>query len=157
MQTCPNCKSSEPDAAVMCGLCGHLFVVKPRPMPVAPAVKPTAKQRWQAMRDKLYRFTFGEPKQLVIGTMACPVCKREVSIHAKSCPGCGDPLRKHGLTRAHNNVSRSWAIVGGCFYFAAKGWWKSAVLAFMLALATAGISWLFVGLFAQGFVDYVEA
>lgn len=42
-----------------------------------------------------------------------------------------------------------WSLLFGPIYFAVKGIWTHAVVAFVLACATAGISWLFYPFFAK--------
>ena len=45
-----------------------------------------------------------------------------------------------------------WTFVFGPFYFAQKGIWRHVVLSAMVALFTAGISWLFYPFFAESIV-----
>jgi hypothetical protein len=45
-----------------------------------------------------------------------------------------------------------WTLIFGCFYFAAKGIWTHFVVGFLLALFTAGISWLVYPFFARSIV-----
>jgi hypothetical protein len=48
------------------------------------------------------------------------------------------------------NVSNAglWCFLFGCFYLAYKGVWGHAILAFILACCTCGISWLIYPFFA---------
>lgn len=46
-----------------------------------------------------------------------------------------------------------WCLLFGCIYFAIKGIWTHAVAAFLLALLTAGFSWLVYPFFARGIVE----
>jgi hypothetical protein len=41
-----------------------------------------------------------------------------------------------------------WCLLFGCIYFAVKGVWTHAIAALLLALVTAGISWLVYPFFA---------
>jgi hypothetical protein len=45
-----------------------------------------------------------------------------------------------------------WCLLFGCFYLAYKGAWMPAVLAFVLAFLTVGISWLIFPFFARNLV-----
>jgi hypothetical protein len=45
-----------------------------------------------------------------------------------------------------------WCLLFGCFYFAIKGVWGHALIAFVLALITGGLSWLIYPFFAKGIV-----
>jgi hypothetical protein len=46
-----------------------------------------------------------------------------------------------------------WCLLFGCFYFMAKGIWSHAVIAFLLAAPTLGLSWLIYPFFASGIVE----
>jgi hypothetical protein len=46
-----------------------------------------------------------------------------------------------------------WCLLFGCVYFAAKGIWTHAVAALLLALLTAGLSWLVYPFFARQIVE----
>jgi|GEM_PF-6192740 len=50
------------------------------------------------------------------------------------------------------NTPCLWCLLFGCFYFAAKGCWGHAALAFLLALPTSGLSWLVYPFFAGDIV-----
>lgn len=45
-----------------------------------------------------------------------------------------------------------WTLLFGCFYFAHKGNWTHAFISGVLAIGTAGISWLFYHFFAEKFM-----
>ncbi len=42
-----------------------------------------------------------------------------------------------------------WTLLFGCFYMAYKGAWIMAVVSFVLAVFSAGFSWLFIPFFAK--------
>jgi hypothetical protein len=46
-----------------------------------------------------------------------------------------------------------WCLLFGCFYFLAKGIWGHAIIAFLLAAPTLGLSWLIYPFFASGIVE----
>lgn len=46
-----------------------------------------------------------------------------------------------------------WCRLFGCIYFAVKGIWTHAVAALLLALLTAGLSWLVYPFFARSIVE----
>jgi hypothetical protein len=46
-----------------------------------------------------------------------------------------------------------WCLLFGCIYFAVRGVWTHAVGAALLAIFTAGISWLIYPLFARQIVE----
>lgn len=46
-----------------------------------------------------------------------------------------------------------WTLLFGCFYFAYKGVWRHAVIAFFLAFPTALLSWLVYPFFSHGIID----
>ena len=46
-----------------------------------------------------------------------------------------------------------WCFLFGCIYFAVKGIWTHAVVGFLLAIFTAGVSWLIYPFFARGAVE----
>ena len=48
-------------------------------------------------------------------------------------------------------VDGAWfyTLIFGCFYLGYKGAWMAAILAFLAALLTAGISWLVLPIFAD--------
>ena len=46
-----------------------------------------------------------------------------------------------------------WCLLFGCFYFAYKGVWSHAVIAFFLACVTAGLSWLIYPFFARQIIE----
>jgi hypothetical protein len=46
-----------------------------------------------------------------------------------------------------------WVLVFGFFYFAVKGIWSHAVISLVLAICTAGISWLIYPFFASGILE----
>ena len=52
-------------------------------------------------------------------------------------------------------VGTPWicCLLFGCIYFAVRGIWTHAVAALLLALLTAGVSWLVYPLFARGIVE----
>ncbi|WP_415774668.1 hypothetical protein [Paraburkholderia sp. J11-2] len=83
----------------------------------------------------------------------CRGCGREIHESALACPQCGAPQIPQKKTR---DVSALWTFVFGFFYFLAKGWIKSAVVALILAACTFGVTWLVIPFFAQRFVDAVE-
>lgn len=45
-----------------------------------------------------------------------------------------------------------WTLLFGCFYFMFKGIWVHALISFVLAIITGGISWLIYPFFAGGIV-----
>jgi hypothetical protein len=45
-----------------------------------------------------------------------------------------------------------WTLIFGFIYFAVKGIWTHAVISFVLAVATAGLSWIAYPFFANGIV-----
>lgn len=47
------------------------------------------------------------------------------------------------------NHSGFWTLVFGCFYFARHGAWGFALIAFVTALFTCGISWLIFPFFGK--------
>jgi hypothetical protein len=73
--------------------------------------------------------------------------------------GAGAMVRATGGTGIFRNPSNAyvekvshagiWCLLFGCFYLAYKGAWMPAVLAFFLALVTAGISWIIFPFFAR--------
>ncbi|MFL5330706.1 MAG: DUF2628 domain-containing protein [Gemmataceae bacterium] len=99
-------------------------------------------------------FDFGQPRPY--GLMECPTCEHEVSIRAIVCPGCGEPLAARGITRSGRTVSGLWTFVFGFFYFAYKGWWKSALAFCALCFFTGFFALLIVPFTAQRFVDAIE-
>jgi hypothetical protein len=46
-----------------------------------------------------------------------------------------------------------WTLLFGVFYFAVKGIWAHAAIAFICAFFTFGISWLIYPFFARGIVE----
>ena len=42
-----------------------------------------------------------------------------------------------------------WVLLFGCFYFVIKGVWRHALVSFLCALFTGGISWLIYPFFAS--------
>jgi len=46
-----------------------------------------------------------------------------------------------------------WTLLFGCFYFAYKGIWRHFVIAFFVAILTAGISWLIYPFFASRIIQ----
>lgn len=52
----------------------------------------------------------------------------------------------------------AWTLLFGCFYFAAKGIWRHAIIGFFAAIFTVGISWLIYPFLAGGIVraDYLR-
>ena len=46
-----------------------------------------------------------------------------------------------------------WCLLFGCIYFAVKGIWTHAVAALLLALLTAGFSWLVYPFFTRSIVE----
>jgi len=51
-----------------------------------------------------------------------------------------------------SSVPWLWTFLFGFFYFALKGIWRHAVIGFLLALITFGMSWLIYPFFANGIV-----
>lgn len=45
-----------------------------------------------------------------------------------------------------------WCLLFGIFYFLAKGVWGHAIISLILAMCTAGISWLIYPFFAKGII-----
>ena len=45
-----------------------------------------------------------------------------------------------------------WTLLFGVFYFAVKGIWRHAFIAFLLAFFTVGLSWLIYPFFANNIV-----
>ena len=88
--------------------------------------------------------------------LPCPSCGRQVSIRAKVCPGCGDPLGARGATKSGREVSIPLTFLFGCIYFMCKGWFKAAIGALVLVILTAGFAWLVIPIFAEKFVDSIE-
>lgn len=65
-----------------------------------------------------------------------------------------NPMNKYEI-----NISNSflWCFLFGSLYFAYKGVWGHAILSFILALFTCGISWLIYPFFAErAIVDYYQ-
>lgn len=50
------------------------------------------------------------------------------------------------------NYAFLWCLLFGCLYFAVKGIWGHAVVALVLAIGTAGFSWLVYPFFAKSIV-----
>ena len=48
-----------------------------------------------------------------------------------------------------------WCLIFGCFYLGYKGAWGPAVIAFLLACVTFGLSWLIFPFFAKGLIRTV--
>ena len=110
----------------------------------------------------------------------CSECKNEISDKAASCPHCGAPvvrertrgaafvvnerstqadpatalIFRHPKTKQIVNITQvpSWVLLFGFFYFAVKGIWTHAVASALLAIVTAGISWLVYPFFAKQIV-----
>lgn len=98
----------------------------------------------------------------------------------QTCPHCGAPLARerprgsafvvneraaaidpqksvifrHPKTHQVIDITQSpsWVLLLGFFYFAAKGIWTHAVISALLAIGTAGISWLVYPFFAKKIV-----
>ena len=51
-----------------------------------------------------------------------------------------------------SSVPFLWCLLFGCLYFAVKGIWSHVFISFVLALCTAGISWLIYPFFARSIV-----
>ena len=97
--------------------------------------------------------------------ITCKECNNQVSDQAISCPRCGAPIApqlasvapssatvfRHPSSGETVNISDSWAwvLLFGCVYFAVKGVWTHAAASLLLALVTAGFSWLVYPFFAR--------
>ncbi len=46
-----------------------------------------------------------------------------------------------------------WCLLFGCFYFAYKGAWMLAVMAFILTWSTCGLAWLIFPFFARELIE----
>jgi len=57
---------------------------------------------------------------------------------------------------AQEQVSWVWTLIGGSIYFLVKGWWKAALVSFVIAVFTGGLSWFVIPFFAQSFVHSIE-
>ena len=96
---------------------------------------------------------------------ACKECGSQVSDQAANCPKCGAPVApqlakvapasatvfKHPSTGETADIKGSWVwvLLFGCAFFAYKGVWTHAVASLILAIATAGFSWLLYPFFAR--------
>ena len=58
---------------------------------------------------------------------------------------------QNGFTEAVNGAGL-WCFLFGALYFAYKGIWSHAVISFVAALCTCGISWLVYPFFASGII-----
>ena len=58
--------------------------------------------------------------------------------------------KANGHTEQISGLTWLWALLFGSIYFAVKGVWKHAVVSFILALCTMGISLLIYPFFAKG-------
>ena len=59
---------------------------------------------------------------------------------------------KNGHIEEISKVTWLWQFLFGTFYFMYKGIWKHAIIAFVLALCTMGISHFIYPFFAKGIV-----
>jgi len=92
--------------------------------------------------------------------VACPECSKEISDKAQSCPNCGAPQeKKQNLETVENSahdVSFAWTLLFGAFYLWYKGWFKSGLVAIVIAFVSGGFGWLIVPFFAKQLVNYFE-
>ena len=54
------------------------------------------------------------------------------------------------------DVSPLWTLLGGYFYFFARGWWKAGLAALFLNFFTGLLAWFVLPFVAQSFVDALE-
>lgn len=78
----------------------------------------------------------------------CIECGGRVSEKAAKCPSCGVPQLKE--------VSILWTLLFGCFYFFAKGWIKTGLVALLLSSCTFGLAWFVIPFFASKMVNAIE-
>ena len=101
--------------------------------------------------------------------VGCAECGNQVSDKATSCPKCGAPLAaqlhaasdpqnallfadpRSGQTVSLENAA-AWTLLFGPLYFAKREIWTHALLSSVLAIATAGFSWLAYPFFARSIV-----
>lgn len=55
----------------------------------------------------------------------------------------------NGHTESVSGLTWLWVLLFGCIYFAVRGVWRHVVAGFLLAVCTAGLSWLIYPLFAN--------
>jgi len=93
----------------------------------------------------------------------CPHCLSVIRIKRESLNAVPPELRKrktavrctHFKNPANGHIETVygdvWIVVllFGCFYFIAKGIWTHAVIGFLAALLTCGVSWLIYPAFAE--------
>jgi len=163
---CVKCKAQVNPAASFCHKCGaDQRSPSRRPVPTGTDTVPprTCKNCQGALgssdpfcskcgADQRDETTAGEPP----GMKPCPTCGREVSVRAKTCPHCAEPLAAVGFAKTEKRVDWLLTLLFGCFYFLWKGWYKAALVSLGIALLTGGLSWLIIAFFAQDFVDRVE-
>lgn len=61
---------------------------------------------------------------------------------------------RHPLSGRTESVGPAWlwALLFGAFYFAYKGIWTHAIIGFVLAFLTLGVSWIAYAILAPGIV-----
>ncbi|HEX7853877.1 MAG TPA: hypothetical protein VF503_09295 [Sphingobium sp.] len=57
----------------------------------------------------------------------------------------------NGYTES-SSVPFLWCLLFGIFYFMVKGIWRHALISFLIACCTLGLSWLIYPFFAKGIV-----
>lgn len=112
--------------------------------------------------------------------ISCSECGKQVSDKASTCPNCGAPvvvpsrrgaafvIDEHAppidpttaVVFQHPNTGQTadissagvYTLLFGFFYFAVKGIWTHAVVGFILAILTGGITWLIYPFFSKKIV-----
>ncbi len=61
--------------------------------------------------------------------------------------------KNNGHVETVSGLTWLWTLLFGVIYFAVKGVWRHVIVGLILAMATAGISWLIYPFFAKGIIE----
>ena len=95
--------------------------------------------------------------------ITCSECEKPISTKAHACPHCGavvspahavplqDAIRFASSTGQIKDITNApgYVLLGGPVYFAVNGVWSHTAASMILAIVTAGLSWLVYPFFAK--------